>query len=71
MSNPFIKELEPGTHTRCACGRSKTSPFCDGSHKETAKQPLQFAVTENKKAALCNCARTSTPPYCDGSHQTK
>ena len=68
MINPFIKELEPGTYYWCTCGRSKTSPFCDGSHKETDKQPLQFTVAEKKKAALCNCAKTKRPPYCDGSH---
>lgn len=71
MSNPFIKELEPGTYYWCTCGKTKTSPFCDGSHKGTAKQPLQFTVAEKKQAALCNCGRTKTPPYCDGTHLEK
>lgn len=71
MSNPLIKELEPGTYYWCACGKTKTSPFCDGSHKGTQVQPLQFAVAEKKQLALCNCGRTKTPPYCDGSHLKK
>jgi len=71
MSNPFIKELDPGTYYWCACGKTKASPFCDGSHKETDMQPLQFAITEKKKAALCNCGLTKKPPYCDGSHAKK
>jgi CDGSH-type Zn-finger protein len=71
MSNPFIKELEPGTYYWCTCGKTKTSPFCDGSHKGTSKQPLEFAVAEKKKSAMCNCGRTKTPPYCDGSHTKK
>ncbi|HXY54333.1 MAG TPA: CDGSH iron-sulfur domain-containing protein [Nitrospirota bacterium] len=71
MSNPFIKELEPGTYYWCTCGRSKTSPFCDGSHKEMGKQPLHFVVAVKKKAAICNCAKTDRPPFCDGSHMKK
>lgn len=71
MSNPFMKDLEPGTYYWCTCGKTKTSPFCDGCHTETSKQPLEFVVAEKKQAALCNCGRTKTPPYCDGSHLEK
>jgi len=71
MSNPFIKDLEPGTYYWCTCGKTKISPFCDGAHKGTSMQPLQFVVAEKKQVALCNCGRTKTPPYCDGSHTNK
>jgi CDGSH-type Zn-finger protein len=71
MGNPLMKDLEPGTYYWCTCGKTKATPFCDGSHKGTSKQPLQFVVVEKKQAALCNCGRTMTPPYCDGSHQKK
>ena len=30
---PAVLPLEPSTYYRCACGRSKEQPFCDGSHK--------------------------------------
>lgn len=68
MTHPFIKELEAGTYYWCTCGKTKTPPFCDGSHKGMGKEPLQFNITEKKQVALCNCGRTKTPPFCDGSH---
>jgi len=71
MGNPHMKDLEPGTYYWCTCGKTKTSPFCDGAHKGTSKQPLQFVLAEKKEVALCNCGRTKTPPYCDGSHTKK
>ncbi len=30
---PDVISLEAGTHYICQCDRSKTRPFCDGSHK--------------------------------------
>ena len=71
MSNPFIKELEAGTYYWCTCGKTKTSPFCDGCHKGSSALPLEFTLAEKKQVALCNCGRTKTPPYCDGSHVKK
>lgn len=32
---PYKTVLEAGKEYRwCACGRSKTQPFCDGTHKK-------------------------------------
>ncbi len=37
---PFSVEVEPGkSYFWCACGRSATQPFCDGSHKGTGIAP--------------------------------
>ncbi len=69
MTNPMIKELEQGTYYWCSCGKTKTQPFCDGSHKETGLTPLEFEITDMKEVALCNCQKTKNPPYCDGSHE--
>ena len=34
---PLPIEVEPGkSYWWCACGRSKSQPFCDGSHKGSA-----------------------------------
>ncbi|MFV9616726.1 MAG: CDGSH iron-sulfur domain-containing protein, partial [Gammaproteobacteria bacterium] len=35
QNEPYEVELEAGSYWWCACGRSKTQPFCDGSHQDT------------------------------------
>jgi len=65
---PVIMELEPGTYYWCACGRSNNQPFCDGSHKGTEFNPLEFKIENSKKAALCQCKHTAKSPFCDGTH---
>jgi CDGSH-type Zn-finger protein len=65
---PDVLKLAAGDYWWCACGRAKTQPFCDGSHKGTGLAPMKFSLTEEKTVALCNCKHTSTPPFCDGSH---
>ena len=52
----------------CACGLSKSQPFCDGSHKGTNFTPMAFSVNENKKAWLCTCKKSGNAPFCDGTH---
>lgn len=68
---PYALELEPGDHWWCACGKAKTQPLCDGSHKLTDFEPLKFTITEKKTYQLCGCKKTKTPPYCDGSHNKR
>jgi CDGSH-type Zn-finger protein len=57
------------TYWWCACGRSKTQPFCDGSHKITAFNPTEWVAPETKRVFFCTCKRTKTAPLCDGSHK--
>ena len=52
----------------CACGRSASQPFCDGSHRGTGITPLPVTVEEDAETFLCQCKATANPPYCDGSH---
>ncbi len=66
---PFVMELEPGTYYWCACGLSKTQPFCDGSHKVTSFRPIEWTISERKKVAFCGCKRSQRKPLCDGSHR--
>jgi len=67
---PTSVNLEPGSVWWCACGLSKTQPYCDGSHAGSTFQPMEVKVDEKKTVSLCNCKHTKNPPYCDGSHRT-
>jgi CDGSH iron-sulfur domain-containing protein 3 len=66
---PIEVNLEPGrTYWWCACGLSKTQPFCDGSHKRTSFSPLEYRATEAGIRQFCGCKRTANPPFCDAKH---
>jgi methylamine---glutamate N-methyltransferase subunit C len=54
----------------CACGKSASQPFCDGSHAGTEFTPVAFEAKSGETAHLCLCKHTKNPPYCDGSHAT-
>lgn len=70
-TSPYAVELEKGkTYYWCACGRSRTQPFCDGSHKGTGFEPVAFVAEESKTAWLCGCKRSATAPFCDGTHKS-
>lgn len=66
---PVILEMEPGTYFWCACGRSQSQPFCDGSHKGTRFTPVRLSIKEKSSIGWCMCKRTGKPPYCDGTHK--
>ena len=65
---PYVMEVEPGSYTWCACGRSKGQPFCDGSHAVTEFRPVEVKIDQKKRVAFCGCKRTKTAPFCDGTH---
>lgn len=54
----------------CACGKSASQPFCDGTHKGSSFIPQNFTPEKAGEAYLCMCKKTKNPPYCDGSHKT-
>jgi len=68
QKSPFVLKAEPGSYFWCACGHSKSQPFCDGSHKGTGLSPMKIDLTEAKTVAWCGCKHSKTAPYCDGSH---
>ena len=65
---PFSVTLGPGTYHWCSCGRAGREPFCDGSHKDSGKEPVEFTIVKKEQVVLCACQRTKNPPFCDGSH---
>lgn len=76
MSNPVIADNEPvkvqlskdEEYHFCTCGRSRSQPFCDGSHAGTSFTPKAFTVDEDQEAYLCACKHTGNAPFCDGTH---
>lgn len=68
--SPYAVEVESGkTYWWCACGKSSSQPFCDGSHKGSEFSPLKFEAEESKKLFFCGCKATASQPLCDGSHK--
>lgn len=66
---PAAVDVEEGkTYFWCACGLSKSQPFCDGSHKVTNLSPVPYTAGKTGKLFFCQCKRTGKSPLCDGSH---
>ncbi len=67
--SPAATEVEDGkTYYWCACGRSKNQPFCDGSHKGTGFEPVEFVAPRTEIVFLCCCKKSKHAPMCDGTH---
>lgn len=63
-----VKVTAGETYWWCACGRSKSQPFCDGSHEGTPFEPLEWVAPKTRGVFFCTCKKTTTAPLCDGSH---
>jgi CDGSH-type Zn-finger protein len=67
---PYGVKVEAGReYWWCACGRSKSQPFCDGSHKGTGLSPLQYTPPQSQEVWFCGCKHSAAKPLCDGSHK--
>ena len=67
--SPYVRELDPGIYYWCACGRSESQPFCDGSHLSTPNISVEMVIREKKKVILCGCKQSGAAPFCDGTHR--
>jgi len=76
MSGPQVARKGPYSLTAeagreywwCACGRSKSQPLCDGSHRGSGMTPLSFRPAQDGEVWLCGCKQTGGKPFCDGTH---
>ena len=66
---PYGVVVEKGkTYYWCACGLSKSQPFCDGSHQGTEFEPVKFVAEDKVMVAFCGCKQSRYKPFCDDSH---
>jgi mannose-6-phosphate isomerase-like protein (cupin superfamily)/CDGSH-type Zn-finger protein len=65
----YYWELKAGKrYLWCSCGRSKSQPFCDGSHAGSGFLPIAFKAERDEDVIFCGCKQTGTGPFCDGAH---
>ena len=70
QKSPFAVEVEAGkSYWLCAWVRSKTQPFCDGSHKGSAFTPIEHKPQKSGTAYFCGCKHSAHGALCDGTHQ--
>ncbi|QBY05131.1 CDGSH iron-sulfur domain-containing protein [Thalassotalea sp. HSM 43] len=77
MSKPVIADNKPikvelekdSDYFFCTCGRSKSQPFCDGSHAGTSFKPQRYTAEQDGDQYFCQCKHSLNPPFCDGSHK--
>ena len=70
QQSPYAAQVEAGkSYWWCACGKSASQPFCDGSHKGSAFTPLEYTAASTGTAYFCGCKHSGKAPLCDGSHK--
>jgi CDGSH-type Zn-finger protein len=71
QKSPYAADVQAGkSYWWCACGRSKTQPYCDGSHKGTGISPVEYKAERSRTVYFCGCKHTATPTMCDGTHSS-
>lgn len=68
---PYAVDVKKGeTYYWCACGKSSSQPFCDGSHKGTSFTPKAYVAEKDETVHFCGCKHSKNAPLCDGTHHS-
>ncbi len=71
LSPARVEVAEGKTYFWCACGHTKTEPWCDGSHKLLSTiRPVKWVAPKSGTASICACRHTKREGrvLCDGGH---
>lgn len=67
---PYAVATEAGkSYWWCACGRSASQPFCDGSHAGTSITPVEYKAEQGGTVYFCGCKHGHNGALCDGTHK--
>lgn len=71
QKSPYAVEVEAGkSYWWCSCGKSKSQPFCDGSHKGSEFSPVEYKAEKSGTVYFCGCKHSQNGALCDGSHSS-
>jgi CDGSH-type Zn-finger protein len=71
QTTPYAVAVEAGkSYYWCACGLSKSQPFCDGSHKGSDFTPVKYEAKTSSTVYFCGCKQSKNGALCDGTHKS-